>query len=123
MFWGDILNSIFVVVIFNIVWFKTDAFVEYCKLFSLNKLFKFLQIDEYIEYNRKNYLHQFTYPEAINSKYNNWLTRLLNCHTCLSFPISVIVSILFGCIYWLPVVYLISLIVTLEIFKREYGGV
>ncbi len=59
----DLLNTICAGVIMLIVWFHTEAFIEYSKLFGLARLFK---IDEF----EKAYDNDFTleYLLVVDSK-------------------------------------------------------
>ena len=67
------------VLLFLILWFKTDAFVEYVKLFRLSKLFK---LDDFE--NKKHEDFELTYHSYLRQYHNNFFTRLITCPICLS---------------------------------------
>jgi len=79
MDFASITSSSFGLVIILLVWFKSDAFVEYASLFGCKKLF---WIKNYEEGARKGlYLD---YPSYLLIHHNCFLTRLLSCPLCLS---------------------------------------
>lgn len=86
------------------LWFETDGFIQYSKLFKFGKLFK---IDEFLEYKEtKN--PKITYHSYIRQKHNNFFTKLITCVPCFNFWITLIVTILFNCLYLYPVIYIIG---------------
>ena len=73
------LEFIFTVVLTLILWFKTDAFVEYVRLFGLSKIFKVDTFDKEFESN-----FELTYHSYLRMKHNNFFTRLITCPICLA---------------------------------------
>ena len=96
-----------------LMWFKTDAVVEWVGLFGLKKMsrnFKDARIQVAPEF--------LTYPQYLRKKYNCFLTRLLVCPFCTCVWLVAIqcvgLSILFSNIQFIvifPIVYFISLFI------------
>lgn len=93
--------QIFYVVFFMHIWFDTDAFIEYSKLFRLSKLFKIDKWKEYRDINPK-----MDYLGFIRLKYSSFFTRLISCKFCLCVWISIISCL--GNISIFPLVYILS---------------
>ena len=70
---------IFSNVLLLIVWFKTDAFVEYSKLFRLSKLFK---VDLFEKEKSQDF--ELTYHSYLRRFHNNFFVRLITCPICLT---------------------------------------
>ena len=71
-----------------LVWFKSDAFIEYASLLGLKKLIK---VEEYKEAKFENiYL---TYPLFLKLKYDKFIFRLIGCKLCFSIWWSGIASL------------------------------
>ena len=98
--------QIFYAVFFMHVWFDTDAFVEYSRLFRLKKVFK---IDSWEEYRDMN--PRIGYLEFIRIKHPSFFTRLISCRPCLLVWISISLAAAFGMIFWFPIVYTIAYII------------
>jgi hypothetical protein len=74
------LKFIFINLFLLIVWFKTEAFIEYCKYIPIFKnLFK---IHEYYKFRLSQ---DVSYPDFLVIKYNNFFTRLVSCYKCMNF--------------------------------------
>ncbi len=87
-----------------IVWFKTEAFVEYGSLLGLSK---YLYLSEYKIAQKNDPSLEFPMFLVINN--NNFFSRLLSCPLCLGFWLS----LLFSCVFDVRLVfsvYVISLI-------------
>lgn len=99
-----------IIVIIGVLWLKTDSFIEYCKLFRINKLkiFRWLYINEYIKILEQNIIDQ-NYPEFLESKYNAWIFKVGSCFLCFGFWLSLMAGIIVG-LETFPVIYLSSLI-------------
>ncbi len=71
------------------VWFQTNAFVEYMRLFRLTRFFK---LDEFlkVEGGDEDYLSFLT------EYYDGFLIRLVTCPVCLSFWLGLLISLVFG---------------------------
>jgi len=72
-------NYIFISILLLIVWFKTDAFLEYVKLFRLSKLFK---VDKFEKEKLQDF--ELNYHLYLRKYHNNFFTRLITCPICLS---------------------------------------
>ena len=70
MWYLDYINHCFFIAFVLIIWLKTDAFVEYARLFGLSKI---LEIDLFD--NRTSY--ELNYPSFLLVHHNNFLTRLI----------------------------------------------
>lgn len=70
-----------------LVWFDTDAFIEYVKLFKLEKWFK---VDQFLEIEQSP---DFGYREFLLEYHNNFFTRLIACPICTSVWLGFCVSI------------------------------
>lgn len=88
MWYTDYINHCFFVVFVLIIWLKTEAFVEYARLFGLSKL---LEVDLFD--NRSMY--ELTYPAFLLVNHNNFLTRLIACPICLGIWLNIIVCFFF----------------------------
>ena len=67
------------VALFLLIWFKTEAFVEYAKLIHISKFFK---IELYEE--MKNNGADMSYHEFLLEHFNMFGTRLITCPICVS---------------------------------------
>lgn len=103
----NFLYSVGFVVFILIVWFQTNAFSEYCKLFGLNfLLFGYDTTDS-----------QLTFPQYLYSKrhvitknkYIRFYIDLITCPLCLTFWICLIVAGLFHLFISVPLLYVTSL--------------
>lgn len=81
------LLSSFAVSFILIVWFETNALVEYLKLWGFKKYFK---IEEF-----ENSMIS-SYPSYLIITYPNFFTKLLNCPICVGFWLNI------GCIVLVP---------------------
>jgi hypothetical protein len=60
------------------IWFDTEAFAEYSKIFKL----KFTKYEEFYKF--KELAPTISYSDFLITKYNSFLTRLLACPSCLT---------------------------------------
>lgn len=72
-----------------IIWFDTDAFSEYAKLYGIKKI---CLVDLY-ENERAASGGLLDYPSFLRIKYDNFFTRLISCQLCLSFWISAVLAL------------------------------
>jgi hypothetical protein len=84
------INLIFLITSILIVWFNTEAFIEYMQLFKLN----FFKIKEYNIEKEKDCT--IDYHLYLKLHHNNFFTRLITCPICTSFWLSLVGSILFS---------------------------
>jgi hypothetical protein len=77
---------------FMLVWFRTNAFVEYMNLFKLGR---FLKVSEYTQIHADGY--GGNYVDFLVEYYKDYfLVRLVSCPVCLSFWLGVSLLILTG---------------------------
>ena len=88
-----------------VIWFKTDAFVEYLDLLGFKKLF---YIKEYKGTQDTDFA--VNYPNFLLCQKNSFLSRLLSCPTCTTFWLSLLCCIQIG-FPNLPLIFLLSLVV------------
>jgi len=94
----SIIISSFIVSLLLIIWFQSDAYAEYCRLFHLN----------FMSFYKNYYIKKLQDPSISYTKYlklyhNNFLIRLITCPICLSFWISIILSIYYQNIIIIPI--------------------
>jgi hypothetical protein len=97
-------NQIFWVVFLLFIWFDTDAFIQYSKLFRLSKFFK---INSWEEYRLEN---KISYLDYLSIKNKNFLTKLISCRPCFSVWIVLFICTLYGSILQFPIIYVTSYI-------------
>ncbi len=69
--------------------YKTEALVEYAKLFKLNSLFR---LNEYFCFKLSND-SSVNYFDFLKSKSNNFITRLMSCPYCFGFWLCLALSL------------------------------
>ena len=75
LYWGMVSVNLF----FLIIWFKTDAFLEYMKLMRVHRWFF---IDDFE--NKKSEDFELTYHLYLRQYRNCFLSRLVTCPICLT---------------------------------------
>jgi hypothetical protein len=98
--------QIFYVVFLLYIWFDTDGFIEYSKLFRLDKKFK---IDLWIEYRELN--PKMNYLSYIRLKHSSFFTRLISCKQCFCFWIVFLICLIFGNFLYFPIIYIMSYLI------------
>lgn len=83
-----IYEVIFFIGLVNLIWFETQAFVEYLSLINRDSNIFYLQ--DYLNISKETTI---TYREFLNEYHNSFLTRLLNCPICISTQLSLLFSI------------------------------
>lgn len=83
------IYSIFLILFINIVWFETEALVEYIKLFRLN----WFKVTNYLIAKESNF--ELTYHSYLLQYHKNFFTKLITCPICLTTWLSIIFSLLF----------------------------
>ena len=81
------LEYIFLVSLVMLVWFKTDAFYEYCKLFGFKKLF---YTEEYSIFAEAS--PEINYLEYLQVQYDCFFIRLISCPICSAIWLNIILS-------------------------------
>lgn len=97
-----------------LVWFNSDALIDWGNLFGL---YDILLIKEFYDFRMQMLPLSVNYPTFLKNKYNNFLTKLLACPVCLSAWIAIWVCVCFSVlllsptfIFMTPIVYVGSLI-------------
>lgn len=97
---GSIVASIL------LIWFRTEAYVEYCRLFRLNKISKYKDFDE----KHKNDV-SLSYIGYLRQYHNGFTIRMITCPICLAVWLSVTVALSFAVINLAPIVFISGLII------------
>lgn len=105
------IHAICFITLFLLIWFKTDAFVTYMKLFGLSKLFK---INEYLEVSKSD--PSFSYPSFLLEYYNCFFTQLTSCAICLSVWLGLLLCLITGW-YTMPTITFFGLLLYAIIVK------
>ncbi len=104
MWYLDYINHCFFIAFILILWFKTEAFVEYARLFGLSRL---LEIDKFD--NRD--IYELNYPAFILVNHNNFLSRLISCPICLGVWLNITLCLFFEDFSFFFIKILISLLI------------
>lgn len=98
------LETIFLISTILIIWFNTDAFVEYARLLH----FPFAKIKEYLK--AKDRDCTLTYHTFLLFNYNNFFTRLITCPICTCVWLSIISDIIINYKFTqFPILFICSL--------------
>lgn len=99
---------------FLLIWFNSDALVEWGSLFGL---YNVLMVKEFYDFRLEMLPLNVNYPTFLKNKYCNFVTKLLACPLCLTVWITLCMggcfSILFGnpiFIFLAPIIYVGSLV-------------
>lgn len=104
--------SITLIVVLLIIWFRTDAYIEYCRIFKLNF------ISCYKDYDLKKYNDvSIEYHAYLRQYHNCFFVRLITCPICLTTWMGIIVGSLMCNVWCIPLVILCSLTIYLLIDK------
>jgi hypothetical protein len=79
--------NIFIVATILVIWFHTEAFVEYVNLFKI----PYFKVKEYLA--SKELDCSLTYHSYLLNKHNNFFVRLITCPICVTFWLSIIASL------------------------------
>lgn len=100
------LLSIAIVSLILLVWFRTDAWLEYCRLWRLDEL------GFYKDYDDKKYMDvTLTYHSYLRRHHNCFGVRLITCPICLAVWLGLIVGICSGMAFQFPIIVVGALIV------------
>lgn len=69
-----------------VVWFKTNAYIEYCKFLKIN----FISFYKDYEIKKNEEDVRMTYPDYLLKYHECFFTRLLSCPICTSFWIAIV---------------------------------
>ena len=96
LLWSSLLASLL------LLWFKTDAFAEYCSLLRFN-------IGKYEK--EKGVNPNLTFPDFLILFHDSFLSRLISCPKCVSVWLSILFYFYHGEFMLVPVIYLFGLII------------
>lgn len=91
-----------------LIWFKSDAFIEWGSAIGLKRL---LQIDQYKEKKLSDISFPLTYPLFLRFKYNNFFIKGLTCPLCLCIWLSIIFCVFDSLVFLIPVVCISALLI------------
>jgi hypothetical protein len=80
-----------------LIWFRTDAWIEYCKIFNVNYICKYKEYEEQKKEDLSLSYHKF----LLRNYYHLFFIRLITCPICFSVWVSFILSLIF----WLPLYF------------------
>ena len=101
-----LIYTIFLISSILIIWFETEAFVEYMQLFRI----PFFKINEYIK--EKNNDCTLDYHTFLITHYNTFFVRLITCPICTSFWLTVICYILNNIMFLeCPIIFICSILI------------
>lgn len=115
-----LLNLICFITLILLIWFKSDALIEWGKFSGLSK---FLKTEEFYEKRLVKTIegYQLNYPDFLKEKYNyNFIVKMLSCPLCLSVWLSTIICI-FISIIWSSLFILMSIPVVICSSLLIYG--
>ena len=84
----ELLFYVFLTTVILLVWFRSNAFVEYLEFLCLDAAFG---VRKYKESSSKVTYHM-RYTDFLLLEYNSFFIRLITCPLCLSVWVSVIIS-------------------------------
>lgn len=94
-----------IVALFLVIWFRTEAFVEYCRLFHLDRISHYKDYDE-----KKSHDASLTYLSYLRQYHNGFKTRLLTCPVCVAVWLAMLNAIFFSKLSVFPVTFIGGLI-------------
>lgn len=89
-----------------LIWFRTDAYLEYCRLLKLNFISDYKGFDR--EYSQDVSL---TYHIFLRRYHNNFFIRLITCPICLAVWLAIIYTIIFSTFNILPYIILLGIFI------------
>lgn len=89
-----------------LVWFKTEAFVEYVKLIGLKNFFFVKDYEAH-----KDVMFDISYAEYLKKYKSGFVTRLIGCPICLSVWLAPILAVTISSIALWPLINILGLII------------
>jgi len=80
----DFVSYSFSVALILIIWFETDAFVEYLSFLRVGRAF--FKLDRYAELKKKVGV---SYPDFLSMNYDNFVLNLITCPICLAIWLNI----------------------------------
>jgi hypothetical protein len=103
MFTAIFLSSLTAFIL--LVWFRGEAYLEYCRLFGLNKISHF---EDFFEQKKNDVT--LTYHGYLRQYHNSFFVRLVTCPICLTTWLALFLSILFLKLHLFPIIFIGGLI-------------
>ena len=108
-----------------LIWFSSDAFIEYVKLFKLHKLKlfeRFLRTEEY-KLTKEELAFVVNYSDFLFTKQDEFLSKLLSCQYCFSFWSSILINLSYCKFFDFQItegllLFPITYVASLFVFKR-----
>lgn len=108
-------NTIALNVCILFIWFKTDAFIDYCSLFNLiPQTINNYRLTTGLSFPQFLYI---TYKNGIKNRFKQFLLKLVTCPVCLCMWLSIITSNLINSIILTPLLYILSLFIFFQLSK------
>jgi len=95
---ASIFMSSSIVAFFLLIWFRSDAYLEYCRLFKLNFISFYKDYDE----KKKNDV-SLTYHDYLRQYHDCFFTKLITCPICAAVWLATLNAIFFAKLSVLPV--------------------
>jgi hypothetical protein len=109
------IENLFLIVSILIIWFNTEAFVEYSRLLHL----PLVKVKEYLFAKKRDCT--LSYHTFLLINYNNFFTRLITCPICTSVWLSIIVGIFTQLLFiYYPMLFICSLYLY-ELYNKLTG--
>lgn len=96
------------VAILLLIWFRTEAYIEYCRQFDLNNISLYKEYDAW-----KSLDERLTYLKFLKTHHDSFFIRLISCPICLSFWLSIILSLITLNVLSFPIVMIGGLLLYL----------
>ena len=103
--WETIFTFSFLLASLLVIWFKTEAFSEYCSLLKLDFYFDIISYQKEKEINPN-----LTYPDFLILFYNSFFVRLISCPKCVSVWVSIFFYFYHKELSIVPIIYVLGLI-------------
>lgn len=94
-----------IVAFFLLIWFKSDAYIEYCRLFHLNRISHYKDYEE----KKKNDI-SLTYHGYLRQYHNCFFVQLVTCPICTTVWLSILSGIFFWNFLIIPITFIGGLI-------------
>jgi hypothetical protein len=111
-----LISSTFIA-LFLLIWFKSDAIVEWGSLLGLSK---FLKLDAFYKMRIDDAPLNISYPTFLKIKYNNFIVNMIACPLCLATWIVTFMYFSFATLLLSPSIVILIPTVTL-ISLTMYG--
>lgn len=115
----DALVLSFILAQILVIWFQTNAFIEWVKMLKIGRtFFKASEYDQYVE----EELDPHTYPYFLLSKNSSFFNKIISCPYCLNFYLCLFMYAFvhqYVSFWYFSVIYITSIAIYLIIKKLE----